>query len=111
MAYNVYTHCCVHLTYTQCFIHKCCVHLIHTQCCGPLYREVVYVYLSLEKLLVVTVCLCFHREGIDWADIEWVDNAECLDLVERVRQPTTSLCIQIIQHSLFLLHTLYNVCI
>lgn len=24
------------------------------------------------------------REGIDWADIEWVDNAECLDLIEKV---------------------------
>ncbi len=24
------------------------------------------------------------REGINWADIEWVDNAECLDLIERV---------------------------
>ena len=57
-----------------------------------LYREVVYVYLSLEKLLVVTVCLCFHREGIDWADIEWVDNAECLDLVERVRQQLLHHC-------------------
>ena len=26
-----------------------------------------------------------NREGIDWADIDWVDNAECLDLVERVQ--------------------------
>ena len=26
-----------------------------------------------------------YREGIDWADIDWVDNAECLDLVERVQ--------------------------
>ena len=24
------------------------------------------------------------REGIDWADIDWVDNAECLDLIEKV---------------------------
>ena len=24
------------------------------------------------------------REGIEWADIDWVDNAECLDLVEKV---------------------------
>ena len=35
--------------------------------------------------------LCFFvieyylsREGIDWTDIEWVDNAECLDLIEKV---------------------------
>lgn len=25
-----------------------------------------------------------HREGINWADIEWVDNSQCLDLIERV---------------------------
>lgn len=28
--------------------------------------------------------LHYYREGIDWADIEWVDNVECLDLVEKV---------------------------
>ena len=27
-------------------------------------------------------CVC--REGIEWSDIDWVDNAECLDLVEKV---------------------------
>ena len=32
----------------------------------------------------LTFDLVFRREGIDWTDIEWVDNAECLDLVERV---------------------------
>ena len=27
----------------------------------------------------------FHfREGLQWADIDWNDNGECLDLVERV---------------------------
>ena len=25
----------------------------------------------------------YNREGINWADINWVDNSECLDLVER----------------------------
>jgi myosin X len=25
----------------------------------------------------------YNREGINWADIDWVDNAECLDLIER----------------------------
>ena len=29
-------------------------------------------------------CTLYCREGIDWADIEWVDNAECLDLIEKV---------------------------
>ena len=32
----------------------------------------------------VCVCVCVFREGIDWADIEWVDNVECLDLIEKV---------------------------
>ena len=24
------------------------------------------------------------REGLEWADIDWVDNGECLDLIEKV---------------------------
>jgi hypothetical protein len=39
--------------------------------------------------MVDLVCICY-REGIDWADIEWVDNVECLDLVEKVG---VSLCV------------------
>ena len=36
-------------------------------------------------VLYDVLMLCFVcREGIDWADIEWVDNVECLDLVEKV---------------------------
>ena len=31
-------------------------------------------------LLPLTLC----REGIDWTGIDWVDNAECLNLIERV---------------------------
>jgi len=31
------------------------------------------------------------REGIDWADIDWVDNAECLDLIEKV-----GLCVRVV---------------
>lgn len=23
------------------------------------------------------------REGIDWCEVEWMDNSECLDLVEK----------------------------
>ena len=34
---------------------------------------------------IISFYLCFFREGIDWADIEWVDNVECLDLIEKVR--------------------------
>ena len=25
----------------------------------------------------------FYREGIEWVEIDWVDNTECLDLVEK----------------------------
>ena len=25
-----------------------------------------------------------RREGLEWADIDWVDNGECLDLIEKV---------------------------
>ena len=25
----------------------------------------------------------FYREGIDWCEVEWADNSECLDLVEK----------------------------
>jgi len=27
----------------------------------------------------------FNREGINWSDIDWIDNSECLDLIEKVR--------------------------
>lgn len=30
------------------------------------------------------------REGLVWADINWMDNGECLDLIEKVR--TSKLC-------------------
>lgn len=26
-----------------------------------------------------------HREGVQWDAIDWMDNAECLDLIEKVR--------------------------
>ena len=29
-------------------------------------------------------CLIYCREGLEWADIDWVDNGECLDLIEKV---------------------------
>lgn len=30
------------------------------------------------------VCVSFIREGIQWEAIDWMDNAECLDLIEKV---------------------------
>lgn len=32
----------------------------------------------------VKVCL-LRREGLVWVDINWMDNGECLDLIEKVR--------------------------
>lgn len=32
----------------------------------------------------VCVFLCLCREGIQWEAIDWMDNAECLDLIEKV---------------------------
>lgn len=32
-----------------------------------------------------TVLVCVCREGLEWADIDWNDNGECLDLVEKVK--------------------------
>lgn len=31
------------------------------------------------------VCL-LRREGLVWVDINWMDNGECLDLIEKVRR-------------------------
>lgn len=39
------------------------------------------VYICIETWCV---CLCPHREGIQWEAIDWMDNAECLDLIEKV---------------------------
>lgn len=35
---------------------------------------------------MVCVCVSLHciREGIQWEAIDWMDNAECLDLIEKV---------------------------
>lgn len=39
----------------------------------------------------VSVCVgvCLHREGIQWEAIDWMDNAECLDLIEKVTDSQT----------------------
>lgn len=30
------------------------------------------------------MCFNLHREGVQWDAIDWMDNAECLDLIEKV---------------------------
>lgn len=37
-------------------------------------------------IYMMCVCVCRHREGIQWEAIDWMDNAECLDLIEKVTQ-------------------------
>lgn len=32
----------------------------------------------------VTACPSLCREGLVWVDINWMDNGECLDLIEKV---------------------------
>lgn len=39
----------------------------------------LYLYIHM-----VCVCVCPYREGIQWEAIDWMDNAECLDLIEKV---------------------------
>ena len=37
------------------------------------------------KDMLMTVVGPF-REGLEWEDIDWVDNGECLDLIEKVSE-------------------------
>jgi len=50
------------------------------------------------------------REGLEWADIDWVDNGECLDLIEKVSSIVLSVLSQIVslQRVLSLLHSLFQ---
>ncbi|XP_010794944.1 unconventional myosin-X-like [Notothenia coriiceps] len=41
----------------------------------------------------------YNKEGLVWVDINWMDNGECLDLIEKVRR--------LLKH-LFLLHGRYT---
>jgi len=36
-----------------------------------------------RSLFALVTTQCFHREGIDWCEVEWADNSECLDLIEK----------------------------
>ena len=46
------------------------------------------IFLIAVSLDYGTILFCFFcfvlREGLEWADIDWVDNGECLDLIEKV---------------------------
>lgn len=51
------------------------------------------------------------REGLEWADIDWVDNGECLDLIEKVsRTVLIKGVFQIVslRHTFSLLHSRYK---
>lgn len=34
--------------------------------------------------ITLTACPSLCREGLIWVDINWMDNGECLDLIEKV---------------------------
>lgn len=49
--------------------------------------------LCLHAARTWTVCVCAPREGIQWEAIDWMDNAECLDLIEKVtKAPPARMC-------------------
>lgn len=37
-----------------------------------------------------------RREGLVWVDIDWKDNGECLDLIEKVRPRSRSDPVQVL---------------
>lgn len=57
--------------------------------CVCVYKK-IYVCVPVCVRVYVCVCACAHcvfghnREGIQWEAIDWMDNAECLDLIEKV---------------------------
>ncbi len=59
-------------------------HVHAEQCCHCVF-PVVYIYVY-PWCVCVCVCVCVspRREGIQWEAIDWMDNAECLDLIEKV---------------------------
>ena len=40
--------------------------------------------ISSDAHVYSTTPFSHFREGLEWVDIDWNDNGECLDLVERV---------------------------
>ena len=41
---------------------------------------------TVEGFIKTLFWILFGREGLEWTDIDWVDNGECLDLIEKVKQ-------------------------
>lgn len=60
---------------------------VHTGQYSHCVLLVVYIYIY---TWFVCVSLCPHREGIQWEAIDWMDNAECLDLIEKVTDSQSS---------------------
>lgn len=52
-----------------------------------LFFSCVCLYDKWCVCVCLCVCVCVFgliREGIQWEAIDWMDNAECLDLIEKV---------------------------
>lgn len=50
----------------------------------PRFGEVQLKTCCLFHQCVTVWMRLFNREGVQWDAIDWMDNAECLDLIEKV---------------------------
>lgn len=60
-------------------VEKPCENFTGCCCCCWFLRKRLLLYVFLK------VCPSVCREGLAWVDINWMDNGECLDLIEKVR--------------------------
>lgn len=56
-------------------------------------KRTVGVYSVIFLLFLASMFgFTLHREGVQWEAIDWMDNAECLDLIEKVRNIFSVTC-------------------
>ena len=61
----------------------------------PSYASYCKPTLAMNDVIQYINRSCFYvlREGLEWTDIDWVDNGECLDLIEKVSSTLSGLSI------------------
>uniref|UniRef100_A0A4W5MJI5 Myosin motor domain-containing protein n=1 Tax=Hucho hucho TaxID=62062 RepID=A0A4W5MJI5_9TELE len=52
----------------------------HTNTHAEIYTHILR---QKQRWALPVITLCVHREGVQWEAIDWMDNAECLDLIEK----------------------------
>uniref|UniRef100_A0A8C7IJ18 Myosin X, like 1 n=1 Tax=Oncorhynchus kisutch TaxID=8019 RepID=A0A8C7IJ18_ONCKI len=52
----------------------------HTNTQAEIYTHILR---QKQRWALPVITLCVHREGVQWEAIDWMDNAECLDLIEK----------------------------